>query len=137
MTLEENKAIVARLWQITAAGDASAFGEVYADNVRYHEGGGSERNGLEELKAYIGAYFTAFPDMQFTVEDVVAEGDKVFSRVRIQGTNTGEMMGMPPTGKPMDIEWLMSITRIADGKIAEEWEIFNELDMLQQLGLTE
>ena len=114
-----------------------ALGEVYAGDVRYHEGGGTERNGLDELKAYIGAYFTAFPDMRVTLEDVVAEGDKVFSRVRIQGTNTGVMMGMPPTGKPMDIQWLMSVARIADGKIAEEWEIFNQLDMLQQLGLTE
>ena len=137
MTSEENKAIVRRLWEIASAGDLAAFSEVYAADVVYHEGSGTDRDGLEDLKAYLQAYFTAFPDLQVTVEDMVAEGDKVFSRVRLQGTNTGEMMGMPPTSKPIDIQWLMSISRIADGKIAEEWEIFNQLDMLQQLGLTD
>ena len=76
---------------------------------------------------------TAFPDIEAQVEDQVAEGDRVFSRVRTVGTNTGPLMGKAPTGKRVELRW-MTLHRFRDGRVAEEWELFDRLDMLSQLG---
>ena len=137
MTVEENKALVRRGWEIAGTLRSQAMKEVYDRDVLYHGTAGEEIRGLESVVAFIQGYFTAFPDMKFTVEDVFGEGDRVFSRVRVEGTNTGEMMGTPPTGKRLDIRWLMNVARIADGKIVEEWEIFDQMDMMRQLGLAQ
>jgi steroid delta-isomerase-like uncharacterized protein len=76
----------------------------------------------------------AFPDFAVTVEDAVAEGDKVALRVTIRGTHQGALMGTPPTGKPIAISG-MSLWRIADGKIVERWESADMLGLMQQLGV--
>lgn len=71
--------------------------------------------------------------MAVTVEDLIAEGDKVAARVTTRGTHTGELMGLPPTGRR--VEWSgISMTRHADGRIAEQWGEFDALGLLQQLG---
>jgi predicted ester cyclase len=78
---------------------------------------------------------TALPDIKVTVEDILAEGDRVFSRARFQGTNTGEFNGMPPTGKRIDVRWSMCEARVQDGLIVEEWEVVDQLEITRQLGL--
>jgi predicted ester cyclase len=65
---------------------------------------------------------------------VFGEGDRVFTRVRLTGTNTGEFMGKPATGKRVDIRWVMNVVRVQDGKVVEEWELFDNLDLMKQLG---
>jgi len=77
---------------------------------------------------------TAFPDFQVTVEDVVAEGDKVARRVTLSGTHKGEYMGIPPTGKQMTMG-VITIERIEGGKIAEQWGEADMLGLMQQLGV--
>ena len=99
-----------------------------------HGAAGEEITGRQAVVAMIGGYFTAFPDMNTHVEDVFGEGDRVFTRVRLEGTNTGELMGMPATGKRVEIRWLMNAARLEDGKVIEEWEIFDRMDMMAQLG---
>ncbi len=79
-------------------------------------------------------YRGAFPDMNITMEDMVAEGDKVVARWTAQGTNTGEIMGMPPTGKAFKATG-MNMFRLNDGKVAEVWTNFDDLGMMQQLGI--
>jgi predicted ester cyclase len=80
---------------------------------------------------------TALPDIKLTVEDIFCEGDRVFSRARLQGTNTGEFNGMPPTGNAVDIGWIMNACRVRDGLIVEEWEVLDQLELVRQLGLIE
>jgi predicted ester cyclase len=80
---------------------------------------------------------TALPDIKLTVEDIFGEGDRVFSRARLQGTNTGEFNGMPPTGKSIDIRWIMNACRVQDGRIVEEWETVDQMEILRQLGLVD
>ena len=80
-------------------------------------------------------YISAFPDLNVTVEDVIAEGEQVVTRWTIRGTHQGEIEEFgPPTGKQIELEGI-TIHRIEDGKIAEEWERYDNLSIMQQLGL--
>jgi steroid delta-isomerase-like uncharacterized protein len=81
-------------------------------------------------------YFAAFPDINVTVEDVIAEGDKAVTRWTIRGTHRGELMGIAPTDKPIELKGI-TIHRIEGGKIVEEWERYDNLGMMQQLGVVE
>lgn len=84
----------------------------------------------------IGGFLAAFPDFHATIEDMVAEGDKVVVRVTATGTHQGDFMGIPATGKPFKYQEI-HIARIADGKMAEHWGVEDTLGMLQQLGVVQ
>jgi steroid delta-isomerase-like uncharacterized protein len=79
-------------------------------------------------------YRSAFPDMRVTIEDLVAEGDKVAARWSVTGTHRGELMGIPATGKRVTVTGI-EINRFAGGKLVEHWESFDQLSMMQQLGV--
>jgi len=81
-------------------------------------------------------WYDAFPDMHVTIDDMVAEGDKVAARVTITGTHKGEFMGIPPTNKKWTIS-LITISRIAGGKIVEDHGQYDALGLMRQLGLKE
>ena len=79
-------------------------------------------------------YRSAFPDMQLTIEDQIAEGDKVVTRWTARGTHQGELMGIPPTGKQATVTGI-TVGRVANGKFVESWSNFDALGMMQQLGV--
>jgi|SRR5579859_4167811 len=85
------------------------------------------------LKAILQSMHSAFPDLKMTVEDVIAEGDKVVQRRVYQGTHKGELFGIPATGKSVSVSQII-VSRLADGKFVEEWAETDFLGMLQQLG---
>ena len=89
--------------------------------------------GPQGMKDYVAPYFAAFPDLQFTVEDQIAEGDKVTTRYTGRGTHRGELMGIAPTGKHATATGI-TIFRIEEGKMAEMWDNSDILGLLQQLG---
>jgi predicted ester cyclase len=89
--------------------------------------------GLAGAKQTITMYLTAFPDLHFTVEDVIAEGDKVVARLTVRGTQQGAFMGVPPTGKQATSA-AIDINRIANGKSVEHWLQMDTLGLMQQLG---
>jgi steroid delta-isomerase-like uncharacterized protein len=129
---EENKALARRSWE--SVDNPDTLGEVYAPDVVWHNPEG-DIQGIEEAKQFVAMFETAFPDISATVEDVVAEGDKVVSRVTIRGTHQGEVEEFgPPTGRRVEVQGL-SLHRIEDGKIVEEWNSYDNLSVLQQLGL--
>ncbi len=129
---EENKALARRSWEIVNHPDS--LEEAYAPDVVWHMPD-QEVRGIEEAKQFVSMFKTAFPDMRATVEDVVAEGDKVVTRVTIRGTHQGEVEEFgPPTGRQMEGHSL-SLHRIEDGKIVEEWNSWDNLSLMQQLGL--
>ena len=134
MSVEDNKAIVAKSWEGISANNLDAAVEGYDENVIYHGAAGEEIQGREGLLEMIGGYFTAFPDLKAQVESVIGEGDRVFARISLSGANTGELMGMPATGKQLELRWIIHETRFADGKVVEEWEIFDRMDLMAQLG---
>ncbi len=89
--------------------------------------------GKAGFKQFVGMYQSAFEDASVTIDDQIAEGDKVVTRWTGRGTHTGELMGIAPTGKEVTVSGL-TVSRIANGKIAEEWELMDALGMLVQLG---
>jgi steroid delta-isomerase-like uncharacterized protein len=134
--LEQNKQVALGCWEVANSHDPSGFDRYYAEDVVYH-GNDGEIRGRDQVKAYLLTFMTALPDIKLTVEEIFGEGDRVFSRARLQGTNTGEFNGMPPTGKSVDISWIMNVCRVRNGKIVEEWEILDQLELVRQLGLVE
>jgi steroid delta-isomerase-like uncharacterized protein len=131
---EDNKKVVLGCWEAANRHDVSAFDRFYAENAVYYDSQGEVR-GRENIKAHLQRYMTAAPDLKLTVEDIFGEGDRVFTRVRMQGTHTGALGEIPPTGRSIDIRWTMNACRLEGGKIVEEWEICDTLDVFSQLGL--
>jgi steroid delta-isomerase-like uncharacterized protein len=131
----DHSASIRRLYDLINAGDIDGFGGQIAEDFVEHE----EVPGIPPTKDGVVQYFelmlAAFPDMRMAVEDVIANGDRAVARVTVSGTNTGEFMGMPPTGKSVSIK-LIDITRFGDDGLAREhWGVSDQLAMMQQLGV--
>jgi steroid delta-isomerase-like uncharacterized protein len=131
---QENKAIARRSWELVSQRNPDAMEEVYTADTVLHEPD-QDLQGVEEAKQFLSGYISAFPDMSVSVEDVIAEGDKAVTRWTLRGTHEGEVEEFgPPTGKRVELEGI-TIHRISEGKIVEEWERYDNLGVLQQLGL--
>jgi steroid delta-isomerase-like uncharacterized protein len=132
MSVEENKALVRRGFEAMQTGNLDWFDEILTpDFINYTF---PDARGPAGFKQVMGMFLTAFPDMTLTVEDVIGEGDKVATRGSFSGTHTGDFMGIPATGKSMQISY-SDIWRIENGKAAENWVQMDMLGMLQQLGV--
>jgi steroid delta-isomerase-like uncharacterized protein len=130
---EQNKAAIRRwLEEGINQGNLAALDELVAPNYVYH-GPGMELRGPEALKQLVAVFRTAFPDLHTTIDDMVAEGDKVVTRWTATGTHRGEFMGMAPTGRSMTLP-IIVITRFEAGKAVEDWEVYDGLGLMQQLG---
>jgi len=115
------------------AGDTEALPHLFTEGfVEHQDDGQGVPSGLEAVTAKINGLHAAFPDFSLTIEDVVAEGDQVWARLRGHGTNTGPFIG-PPTGKEMSID-VIDICRFSNGRIAEHWGVADRLASLQQIG---
>lgn len=116
-------------------GDIDGFGAMLADDFVDHEdtpGFAPTKQGVLE---FFRAYRSAFPDLRMEAEDVLASGDKTVARVRATGTHRGELMGIPATGKHVDVQ-LIDIMRFDDaGLVREHWGVFDAMSMMQQLGV--
>jgi steroid delta-isomerase-like uncharacterized protein len=134
MSLEQNKTLARRYLAALDRGDLAALDEILSPDYRYHLPGGPAPLDWEQHRQFLTTFYSACPDLSHTVEDMIAEGDRVATRATDRGTQRGELMGIPPTGKPFAITGI-NIIRIAGGRIAEEWVVFGQLGMLQQLGV--
>jgi C-1 hydroxylase len=90
--------------------------------------------GRDDVYALIGDFMSAFPDLVFDVQQVVAEGDYVTARMIARATHSGDFAGIPASGREIAVT-VMGVVRIADGRIVEHWNIMDELHLMQQLGL--
>jgi steroid delta-isomerase-like uncharacterized protein len=133
MSAEENKDLARRSWEMLVnQQNPDAIDELYTPNFVWHEPD-EDIQGPEEARRFLGMYLSAFPDMHVSVEDEIAEGDKVVTRWTIRGTHRGELMGMAPRDEQVEIKGI-TIHRIEGGRIAEEWERYDNLSVMQQLG---
>lgn len=131
----ENKALARRVFEeMWNKSNLDAVDAIYAPDVVNHELPPGMPEGIEGTKAYFGMFISAFPDTQMTVEDQIAEGDRVVTRWTARGTHTGELMGIPATGKQVTVTGI-NVDRIAGGRIVEEWGEFDMMGMMQQLGV--
>jgi steroid delta-isomerase-like uncharacterized protein len=134
MSIESNKAIVARLYDEVFNGrDLGVLPELATLDYDEHDPLPGQGTGLDGLRDRVQAIISGFGE-RFTVEDVVAEGDRVVVRWTGSGTHVGEFMGIPPTGKSFTIAGI-DVYRVADGKLAEHWHVVDQLALLGQLGL--
>jgi steroid delta-isomerase-like uncharacterized protein len=137
MLSETNKTISRRFFEEAfGKGKLNVLDEIIAaDHVNTGPGALPESPaGPEGTKQLVTLYRNAFPDLHFTIDEQIAEGDKVVTRWTAVGTNKGELLGMPATGKSSTVTGIV-VDRIANGKIAESWGIFDQFGMMQQLGV--
>ena len=135
MSTEANKAIIRRLYEeFLNKGDLSIADELHAANFVYHEFG-QPALGLGEYKKRNSVFFHALPDRKVVIEDLIAEDDRVVARATMRATQTGDLPGISATGKSVTVTSII-IYRISKGKIAEEWESWDALGMMQQLGVS-
>jgi len=135
MSTEANKASMRRFYdEVFNKKNRAAIDEFIDSNHVDHAAPPGTPGGLEGAKQTLTMYLTAFPDLHFTVEDLIAEGDKVVARLTVRGTQQGAFMGIPPTGKQVT-STAIDINRIADGKSVEHWLNMDTLGLLQQLGV--
>lgn len=133
MSAEENKALIRRWGELWNAGDAAAIAALVTPDYVRHDPNGPEVRGPAAERQLVELYRAAFPDLRFTIEHLVAEGDLVVAHLTVRGTHRGELLGIPPTGTPITLA-AMELYRIRDGKVAEQWVALDALGLLQQLG---
>jgi len=131
----DHAATARRLYDLVNAGDIAGFGEHLAGDFVEHE----VTPGLAPTKAGVQDFFrmqiAAFPDLHLAVEDAFASGEKAVARVRFTGTNRGAFMGMPATGKSVDVQLIDMFGFGDDGLVREHWGVIDVMAMMQQLGV--
>ena len=135
MSTEENKSIVHRFYEeVFNRKNTAALDEFIDPQAVDHSAPVGAPGGIAGAKQFAGMFLAAFPDVRFTVEDLIAEGDQVVARLTQSGTHRGVFLGLPPTGKRVQVTG-MEIFRLADGKIVEHWNNYDDLRLFQQLGV--
>jgi steroid delta-isomerase-like uncharacterized protein len=135
MSNEQNKAQYRRFYEeFLSKGDVKVVDEVVDANVISHSPFPDQKPGAEGLKEAILQFREAFPDLHTKAEDILSDGDKVIGRFTVTGTQKGEFMGMPASGKQFTYEEI-AIVRFKNGKIVEHWAVTDTLAMMQQLGM--
>jgi steroid delta-isomerase-like uncharacterized protein len=132
---DENKAVMRRcLEEVWNKGNLTAMEEFYSNSTSLLDPLLPEVRGIDAVKNVVTMARTAWPDLHYTIDDLISEGDKVVLRYTIRGTHKGEFLGMPPTGKKFEATGT-STCRLTGGKIAETWVNWDALGMLKQLGM--
>ena len=135
MTTEANKALLLRFdAEVWNAGDVSVMDELFAPDYINHDPSLGQPPDREGHKRVIAMVREALPDLRETVDDLVAEDDRVVFRWTVTATHERDFMGTPATGKRIEFSGI-EIYRIADGRIVERWGVFDRLGMLRQLGV--
>jgi steroid delta-isomerase-like uncharacterized protein len=133
---QKNKDISRRVAEAFSSGDVGVLDELVAEDVVNKDPSLPPElpPGREGLKTLAQGYVSAYPDMDFTIEEQIAEGDKVVYRWTATGTHKGELLGIPPTGKKATVTGI-TIDRIKGGKVVETWNQWDNFGLLQQLGV--
>ena len=130
----ENMDLMRQIYDVIATGDADRADELLAEDLIEHEdpppGSPPGREGFKDFVRRINA---GFPDLDCHIEDMTADGDKVWARARLTGTHDGEFMGVPPTGKRVEFE-VIDIGRFEDGKGVEHWGVGDAMSLMMQIG---
>ena len=135
MSTEDNKAVSRRFYEeVINQKQLAVINEVAGDNYHSHDFPPGLPPGREGLKIFISVFHAAFPDGHLTIDQMIAEGDTVATRLTFHGTHTGEFQGIAPTGKKVTIPAL-DMARFESGKLVEHWGGPNQMSLLQQLGV--
>lgn len=135
MSLEENKAIVRKMFEAINKQTLASLDKLMAPNFVLHMNT-KQTQGWRVNRQVVENEIKAFPDFHVAIEDIIAEGDKVCVRLQETGTHRGEYLGLAPTGNKLSYT-VVAIWRIVEGKIAEAWIVYDQMDFLKQLGVSE
>jgi len=131
---DDIKSLTRRFYGEVSAGNLDVFDELLADDfVDHEELPGDLPQDKHGVKQFFAMLRSAFPDMRMDVEDLIAEGDKIVARVAMTATQRGEFMGVPPSGRSVDVQ-IIDVLRIRDGQAIEHWGIIDGMALMQQLG---
>jgi steroid delta-isomerase-like uncharacterized protein len=131
----DHVATMQSVYERISAGDIEGFGALLADDFVEHEGAPGFPPTKEGTQQGFQMLRTAFPDLRMDAEDVLASGDKAVARVRLTGTQQGELMGIPPSGKHVDVQGIDIIRFNEAGLACEHWGVTDMMSMMQQLGV--
>lgn len=135
MSEQDNKAVVRRYYdEVLNQRNIDLLDELAVEDYVEHDPFPDQGNGRADLKARVAGFCAAFNPLQFTIQDMIAEGDKVVVRWTNAGTDSGGFMGIPATGKDFGVAGI-DIHVVRDGKLAEHWHVVDLLTQMQQLGL--
>jgi steroid delta-isomerase-like uncharacterized protein len=131
---EANKVAIGRFFEeVYNQGNVALFDELAAPSFVSHDRGNPTQD-RDGVKAIVGAIRAAFPDVHFTADDIIAEGDKVAARFTMRGTQRGDFMGIPATNREITVTGI-DIVRFSDGKAVEHWHEWSGMELMQQLGV--
>jgi len=130
---EHNKALVRQVLELIDARKLDEAFELYAVDYVYHGPDGEIINGREGIRELWEVFLTGFPDLRSTVDDLITDGDKLVMRWRIEGSHTGEFLGVAPTGAVINLR-VTEIFRIANGQLVEAWDQYDRLGLMQRIG---
>ncbi len=134
---DQNKAAARRYVEdVWNQGNLTVIDELVAPSATFHDASvpGGKFSGPQGVKQFVQIYRGAFPDVRLTINDLIADGDKVATRWTASGTHKGELMGIAPTGKRVTVTGC-DIAQYQNGKVVEDWASYDMLGMLQQLGV--
>jgi steroid delta-isomerase-like uncharacterized protein len=135
MSIEQNKLVARRFFEDAYnTGNLELLDQLLAPGYVDQKAPPGTPAGPEGIKGVISLFRSAFPDLRFTIEDQVAEGDKVVTRYTFAGTHKGSLMGIPATGRHVSISGI-SLYRIANGKMQDAWIEYDMLGLMQQIGV--
>jgi steroid delta-isomerase-like uncharacterized protein len=135
MSPEENKAVVRRfVEEVFNQGNLAAVDRFLAAEYRDANALPGQEPGREGAKRAFSLYQEVFPDLRYTIEEMIAEGDTVVTRVTFRGTHRGAFLGIPPTNRQVSVP-AVHITRLVEGTIREHWSLMDDLGLMQQLGV--
>src|SRR5262245_32974868 len=135
MSAEQNKAIVRRMVEeAQTRHNLAAVDELFAVDFVDHSVPPGLPPSREGVKTQFAMFSAAFPDLRVVIRDQVAEGDQVVTRKTFHGTHQGDLMGIPPSGRPIAFD-VIDILRLKDGKITDHWNVVDQLSLMRQIGV--
>lgn len=132
MTAASNEAVVRNVLALINERNLDEAFELYAPDYIYHGPGGQELRGRDGIRGLWDLFLAGFPDLSATVDDVISHGDKLVLKWTVQGTHTGEFLGIPPTNNKLKLP-VIEIFVVADGQLVEAWDQYDRLYLLEQL----
>ena len=131
---EENMELMRQIYDVITTGEADRADELLAEDlIEHEEGPPGSPPGREGFKEFVRRIKTAFPDLECQIEDMTADGDKVWARARLTGTHQGEFMGVAATGTRVEFE-VIDIGRFENGKGVEHWGVSDAMTLMMQIG---
>ncbi|HEX5164300.1 MAG TPA: ester cyclase [Thermomicrobiales bacterium] len=132
MSVEANKALIRRYFETWNANDVDALDDIIAADAIDHMAYEGQQAGRAGYRDFYATWHSAFPGFRAEIEDMIAEGDRVATRWTFRGRHLGEYNGIAPTGREI-VYTAVSIQRIADGRVAEEWYVGDTYEFMRQL----